>query len=79
LLATASHARSPSGARVGAAVFAFIALLLLLLSAYVWSRVHPRQANYLRVPAAAPLHQGPLTVGQSFSFSFELPVEPSPT
>jgi hypothetical protein len=49
LLATANNLRSPSGARVGAAVFVGCALLLLLLGLYLWRRGHPRQADYLEL------------------------------
>ena len=49
LLVNASHARSPSGSRVGAAVFVGCASLLLLVGIYVWRRGHPRQARHLRL------------------------------
>jgi hypothetical protein len=49
LLVTAAHTQSPSGARVGAVVFAVFGLALLLLTGYLWRRGHPRQARYIRL------------------------------
>jgi hypothetical protein len=47
LLIIAPHAKSPSGARVGAAVFGGVALLMLPLVLWAWRRLYPRQARYL--------------------------------
>lgn len=49
LFTTASHAKSPSGARAGGGVFAGCALIMALLLLWLWRRRHPRQARYLEL------------------------------
>jgi hypothetical protein len=49
LLVTAKHAKSPSGAHVGAAILGGAALSMLLLLLYVVRRLRPRQADYLEL------------------------------
>lgn len=49
LFATASHDKSPSGARVGGVIFVVAAIAISLLIVFVWWRRHPRQARYLQV------------------------------
>lgn len=49
LLLTASHAKSPSGARIGAAILGGAGLFLLLFTVWYWRRTHPRDAPYLEL------------------------------
>ena len=49
LFATASKAKSPSGARTGGVIFIVAAVVLMLLVVWVWWRRHPRQAHHLEL------------------------------
>lgn len=49
LLATAGHDKSPSGARIGGAIFGAFALLLAVLLLYVLRRMRPHEARYLEL------------------------------
>jgi MFS family permease len=52
LFAGASHDKSPSGARVGAAFFVAAAIAFALLLAWLLRRRHPHQARYLQLTVA---------------------------
>jgi hypothetical protein len=49
LLVTANQAKSPSGSRIGAAVFAGLALALAPLVFYLWRRWRPPEAHHLQL------------------------------
>ncbi len=49
LFLTASHAKSPSGARAGGAILAGAAVLLLALFGWMLRRTHPHVARYLQL------------------------------
>jgi hypothetical protein len=49
LLVIAKHAKSPSGARIGAAILGLFGLLMIVLLVYVLRRLRPRQARYLEL------------------------------
>ncbi len=59
LLLTAGHDKSPSGARIGAAILGAFGLAMIPLVVYVWRRWRPRPARHLEVRVEPiELHRG---------------------